>query len=418
MKIITKISEYFKKIKGEIDNLFDFINKNISENNQKLSGLMEDNPKTFKDLTVLNRILESNFQSDFLTKYCEFELSSECLDIIQTEIGDWNQPNAGKNITKLNIPYKLVRELLNVNTWELCGEIKRFLDRFNNKPLLHWCEYKTNQIKYFDWEECTEKTKIINDIIFPAWSISISIDNDSLLLCGGKQLNLQKTNENWAKVYKINLKSQSFQSLASMNTGRKNFSMVYMDGFYYSLGGWDYLDEIIAKCERYSLKNDRWENISDLNNPLHLATCVSVSKENCIYLIGGLNNFNRLNENIEKYEAKVNRWFIIKIKKPILSFLLGSCLLPDSNLILIYGGRNLKNESQNECYLYDYKTNQITETDPMLGVYNDTTDIPVVYDNKIYSYLSKINTQLRVISIYDIESRDWSILYQDISNSK
>lgn len=124
--------------------------------------------------------------------------------------------------------------------------------------------------------------------------------------------------------------------------------------YYYVLGGIDYLNSRLKKCEKYLLKDDRWKDITGLNHARYDATCVSISKENCIYIIGGRVQQAKLihwAKSIEKFDAASNNWTQIRIQKPILSLNLGCSLLPHSNLILIFGGKDVDYRCQKESYL-------------------------------------------------------------------
>lgn len=88
VNIISKISEHIRKIMEETDELLEHIKEMISENNQILSVLIDEKPKTFEDLTLLNQIIQSNFQSDLITQTHEYPISHECIDIIHAEISD------------------------------------------------------------------------------------------------------------------------------------------------------------------------------------------------------------------------------------------------------------------------------------------------------------------------------------------
>lgn len=124
--------------------------------------------------------------------------------------------------------------------------------------------------------------------------------------------------------------------------------MTYLDGFYYALGGSDCNLNNLNKCERYSLEEDSWENIADLKKPRYKATCVSIPKDGLIYVIGGGND-DELFKTIERYDAFFPEWIEIQLENPVLRYCLESCLLPDSNFILIFGGVDFKGQFQKEC---------------------------------------------------------------------
>lgn len=96
--------------------------------------------------------------------------------------------------------------------------------------MLHWCEWKTNNANYLDSYDKAHKSITINRLNIPRLSRSISIDHNYILLCGGAPNDsIIKINENMSKVFKINLETSSFQTLASMNIGRVDFCMTYLN---------------------------------------------------------------------------------------------------------------------------------------------------------------------------------------------
>lgn len=97
----------------------------------------------------------------------------------------------------------------------------------------------------------------IRGLIISKWSRSIYNDNYSIIQCGGEPENAPVTNENLSHVFKINIKTKTTQTLASMITGRSDFCLTLLNGYIYALGGVNYLNNITKKCERYSLEYNR-----------------------------------------------------------------------------------------------------------------------------------------------------------------
>lgn len=119
-----------------MDELLGNIDSIMNENDRKLLDLIDNNPKTFEDLSAVSQLLQSKFQNSSALICVKFEIPHECFDIIQAEVCDWNLPKADRINTIPHIPHKLLRELLLVNNREECEEIKIFLDKFCDKPLL------------------------------------------------------------------------------------------------------------------------------------------------------------------------------------------------------------------------------------------------------------------------------------------
>lgn len=382
--IEKKVFDHQKKIQDEMDILLKQIDLIWSQNVPKIKLTIE-NRSIFENIILLEQFIDSGFQTKFTNECYNLPISDGLSYIIRDQICEYNSSKS--NVENPYVECGLDRRSSNVVITNDRMKMPRNPEILNNESfdkILHWCKWETDKVHYYDLNEKTEKSISISNLIIPAFSRSISIDQNNILLCGGS-VNLPETNENTSKVYKIDLKTRFYLNLKSMETGRTDFCMTYLNGFYYALGGLDYNKKILTKCERYSLENNKWKKITFLRSPRCAATCVSVSENDCIYVIGGNYYNGKLNKNIEIYNAKINIWTIVKTNRSILGKHLGSCLLPDSKCIFIFGGSNL-NECQKETYFYNYETNKITDTNPMTSNNNDVLNEPVIYGNEIYCY--------------------------------
>lgn len=59
----------------------------------------------------------------------------------------------------------------------------------------------------------------------------------------------------------------------------------YHDGWVYSLGGQNYTDKIMKKCERYNVEKDQWEFIASMN--IKRKNCAVSGLSDYIYAFGG-----------------------------------------------------------------------------------------------------------------------------------
>lgn len=70
-----------------------------------------------------------------------------------------------------------------------------------------------------------------------------------------------------------------------------------------------------------------------------LATCVTISKQNFLFILGGLDKALEVFINIiEKYDAAFDEWKMIRINKKNLAFVSGAFSVPYTNSIFIFGG--------------------------------------------------------------------------------
>ena len=57
------------------------------------------------------------------------------------------------------------------------------------------------------------------------------------------------------------MESKQWKNLAPMHHRRRNFALVFMEGYVYAIGGgWKY--GLLDECEYYSVINDRWAMLS------------------------------------------------------------------------------------------------------------------------------------------------------------
>lgn len=86
--------------------------------------------------------------------------------------------------------------------------------------------------------------------------------------------------------------------------------------------------------------------------------------------------------------------------------------MPNSNLIFIFGGYRglfpfLIECNSQQSYFFNYENNRISDAKPMISNKTCARNIPVIFNNKIYCYLSGRYGGSE-LSIYDIESGNWS----------
>ena len=97
----------------------------------------------------------------------------------------------------------------------------------------------------------------------------------------------------------------------------------------------------MSDCEKYSVENDQWTPISNMNRlKSNASACILNNK--FIYILGGKNEDAGILNEIEKYEIDKEYWKFVQIKSSqrlsprinVLSFQI------DTYCILIAGGKN------------------------------------------------------------------------------
>mmetsp|Transcript_6563 Transcript_6563/g.5900 ORF Transcript_6563/g.5900 Transcript_6563/m.5900 type:complete len:165 (+) Transcript_6563:1620-2114(+) len=139
-----------------------------------------------------------------------------------------------------------------------------------------------------------------------------------------------------------------------MSIPRYAFNLVKTEKYVYALGGRNYgedQDAILSKCERYCLKNNKWEDIADMNNPRCSANAFLVN--DILYIGGGYRGDQSRWHNIERYIEKDNKWEVFKYE--FINPLEGCAVLksPKEGSIILLGGRG---DEGDHNYIYEFST--------------------------------------------------------------
>lgn len=92
-----------------------------------------------------------------------------------------------------------------------------------------------------------------------------------------------------------------WESIASMNEGRRALAAIALPDGIYAIGGYNGKD-YISSVERYSIEHDEWTVVCHLNSPKCTMTAVVAPNHRFFYVIGGFNG-SQLNE-VEVFDAQ------------------------------------------------------------------------------------------------------------------
>ena len=103
-------------------------------------------------------------------------------------------------------------------------------------------------------------------------------------------------------------------------------SALFHEGFIYVIGGLNYTEKCLRKCERYRLvisdnavvvdsvsvdskdsSVERWRKVADLREARKNASACSMTSDT-IYVFGGTSNSAQTLSSIEQYSVASNRW--------------------------------------------------------------------------------------------------------------
>ena len=106
---------------------------------------------------------------------------------------------------------------------------------------------------------------------------------------------------------------------------------IFHEGYIYVIGGLNYSEKCLKKCERYRFvlseqaigtdetghfdnteACERWKKIADLREPRKNASACSMTADT-IYVFGGTSNTTQTLSSIEQYSIASNRWQFLKV---------------------------------------------------------------------------------------------------------
>ena len=194
---------------------------------------------------------------------------------------------------------------------------------------------------------------------------TIFASNGEIYILGGYLDNLNDDNEeNFNTLFRYDHSNKTLVPLAKMTTLRHSFGMCSLKNKIYAVGGANYKEGALIKCEVYDIESNKWTPINFLNIK-SMNHSITPLYDNYIFKFGGM-RFNLPDKKelsidlFERYDIKTDFWEKIKLKdnnyfsaSPIITSFSGCCAINTHN-ILIFGGKNEKNEPQKQTYLLNF----------------------------------------------------------------
>lgn len=246
------------------------------------------------------------------------------------------------------------------------------------------------------------------DFKIPKKHSSIITPNGNIFLMGGAEpdYNTNKLN----KTYLLDETSLTLLRKAPFAFPRVSAGCIFFQGHIYLIGGKTTKEGYTNKCEKYSIKFDKWIAAGSMTTNTSSPILCNFNDQ-YIYKFGGMLKKGILNDIIEKYSPISDKWSLVPFKGHIQgdnpSLLLGfnsHALQVSQEEILVFGGLNLEYKAVADNFLMyfeedneggkpnKWKPGRIREKFKKveLGVqfpgekYGDT----VVFKNRIYSLRS------------------------------
>lgn len=133
---------------------------------------------------------------------------------------------------------------------------------------------------------------------------------------------------------------KTFRDKAPMISTRAFFTSCFcdIDNSIYVFGGNDSHDDLNL-CERYSITENVWRQISPLNYKRNGSSALLIPEAKSIFVFGGNNKDLGSLDSIEKYELEFDKWDVISVKLRAPLHDLTSVYLGGSK-VMILGGNN------------------------------------------------------------------------------
>ena len=258
-------------------------------------------------------------------------------------------------------------------------------------------EIKTEKILY---EYITNGSDINNGIMTKKYFLfneefRVSNTHNDLIYISGGVLN---TNENGTNnnrkilntLYEYSLNEKKLKEKAHMQLGRINHGIILINDILYICGGCDQNLNISNTCEKYIIKENKWMNISSMNESLSKINLVQID-DKTFAVFGGVKYANEFNYNIHYYRIDTDTWFILnncKIPK--------GCLFPglckvDNKSIIIFGGIKENGDENKDVIRMDISKGNFEQINKCLNIGGKLLYFPNYINNEIHILINHEN---------------------------
>ena len=313
-----------------------FMNHNeiyLEEENSELKNLIED-------LCDFINNLEINLESKFI----------------------WFEPNSS------NI-YQIILDKKNVIKTEQIDYKYITNGASNNND-----ENTNNNKKYFLFNDEFRISNTYGDLIYISGGIS----------------NINNTKKILNTLHEYSLTEKTLKEKQHMKIGRICHGIILINDILYICGGVDQNLNTLNSCEKYIIKENKWENIASMKEPLSKINLVQID-DKTFASFGGIKKDNIFNYNIHYYRIDTDNWFILEnfiLPKGIL--FPGLCKI-NEKFILILGGIKETGEESNEVFRMDISRGNFEQIDKFLNVSGFSVYFPSFINNEVHLLLNHKN---------------------------
>ena len=235
-------------------------------------------------------------------------------------------------------------------------------------------ENTNNNKKYFLFNDEFRISNTYGDLIYISGGIS----------------NINNTKKILNTLHEYSLTEKTLKEKQHMKIGRICHGIILINDILYICGGVDQNLNTLNSCEKYIIKENKWENIASMKEPLSKINLVQID-DKTFASFGGIKKDNIFNYNIHYYRIDTDNWFILEnfiLPKGIL--FPGLCKI-NEKFILILGGIKETGEESNEVFRMDISRGNFEQIDKFLNVSGFSVYFPSFINNEVHLLLNHKN---------------------------
>jgi hypothetical protein len=308
--IIDLISQKREDTLRKMNSLKDNYMKNISQNISKIKSMIEKSDdidtRLNSELSKMANQTPFDFCRELLDSNVSSDLADECNDVAifqRQEFTRIKQSFIDTNTIVFNDSNALIDQCKNLREYmtEKLSNFYTNYQKYQSKYAFTVVMNNKEFIVYLIDNNKITKVTYVNDFVIPCYARWIDISGDKLILTGGEKDYIESLNSTYMfRFRKYDGSDEGFSAKvyhkADMIYRRRAHSLIYFNDFIYAISGVDKL-EMIKKCEKYDIYNDKWIEIEELNYPRQNAA-LAIHNQRYLYAFCGYDGFR----NVDTFE--------------------------------------------------------------------------------------------------------------------
>jgi len=389
------------------DNYMKNIQQNISKIRSMIDKSVDIDKRLQNELNKMGRQTAFDFCRELLDSNISSDLADECNDVAifqRQEFTRIKQSFIDTNTIVFNDSNALIdqcknlREYLSEKVFNFYSNYSKYQSKYAFTVVMNNKEF----IVYLIDNNKITKVTYVNDFVIPCYARWIDISGDKLILTGGEKDYIESLNSTYMfRFRKYDGTDEGFSAKvyhkSDMIYRRRAHSLIYFNDFIYAISGVDKL-EMIKKCEKYDIYNDKWIEVIELNYPRQNAA-LAIHNQRYLYAFCGYDGFRNVDtfERLDFLDEKKG-WEMFDLKNvakdcevvDIRKNRMGIITL-DFDRMLIFGGER-NNKEYKDAYIYEFYENKFYQFADLVRTSNFIMS-PVYYNGKyiVFDFLNNIH---------------------------